>query len=221
MIKLVHHATLKEDELSQRVVSYFKDRFVTGEAVLGIKDGEEKTCRIISSLEPVTAGHDCMSLQPSLPHGLVAWQGRIYPICLPYLQLTSFSMTWYTASHYKLLLFAAQTISTAAFIAPPDPEDEYRVEWQGGAGVSNLKRRQLIRQKVPLTRAVFKSWLHLNATEEAIIVSPLQSPLFSKIIRMNSSRASCRSWMSGATIWRGFFSIKEVPQRRIMKANYS
>lgn len=61
VIKLVHHATLKEDELSQRVVSYFKDRFVTGEAVLGIKDGAEKTCKIISSLEPVTAGHDCES----------------------------------------------------------------------------------------------------------------------------------------------------------------
>lgn len=62
VIKLVHHATLKEDELSQRVVSYFKDRFVTGEAVLGIKDSVEKTCKIISSLVPVTAGHDCESL---------------------------------------------------------------------------------------------------------------------------------------------------------------
>lgn len=61
MIKLVHHATLKEDELSQRVVSYFKDRFVAGETVLGVNDGQEKTCKIISSLEPVTAGHDCRS----------------------------------------------------------------------------------------------------------------------------------------------------------------
>lgn len=46
------------------------------------------------------------------------------------------------------------------------------MEWQGGGGVSNLKRRQLIRQKVPLTRSVFKSWLHLNAAEEPITVSP-------------------------------------------------
>ncbi len=71
MIKLVHHATLKEDDLSQRVVSYFKDRFVTGETVLGVKDGEERTCKIVSSLEAVTAGHDCeprtLSVFP-LPH---------------------------------------------------------------------------------------------------------------------------------------------------------
>lgn len=73
------------------------------------------------------------------------------------------------------LCTAAQTISTAAVIVPPDPEDEYRVEWQEGGGVATLKRRQLIRQKVPLTRAVFKSWLHLNASEEPIAVSPSDS----------------------------------------------
>ena len=61
VIKLVHHATLKEDELSQRVVSYFKDRFVSGETVFGIHDGQEKNCKIIAALDPSTAGHDCES----------------------------------------------------------------------------------------------------------------------------------------------------------------
>lgn len=72
-------------------------------------------------------------------------------------------------------LAAAQTISTATFILPPDPDDEYRVEWSGDSGVSVLKRHQLIRQKVPLTRAVFKSWLHLNAVEEPVAVSCFDS----------------------------------------------
>lgn len=62
VIKLVHHATLKEDELSQRVISYFKDRFVSGETVFGIKDGQEKNCRIVAPLDPLTAGHDCKSI---------------------------------------------------------------------------------------------------------------------------------------------------------------
>ena len=82
VIKLVHHATLKEDELSQRVLSYFKDRFVPGEAVLGITDGEERMCQIITSLEPVTAGHDCGSLHSFLSGGLSEGRikaSRLYP----------------------------------------------------------------------------------------------------------------------------------------------
>jgi hypothetical protein len=67
VIKLVHYATLKEEELSQRVVSYFKDRFVAGEVVLGIKDGKEACCKILAALDPAGVNHDCMS--PGKLHG--------------------------------------------------------------------------------------------------------------------------------------------------------
>lgn len=58
VIKLVHHATLKEGELSQRVISYFRDRFVPGEIALASRDGLEKRCKIVTAVDTITA-HDC------------------------------------------------------------------------------------------------------------------------------------------------------------------
>lgn len=57
--KLVHHATLKLDDLCQRLVAYFKDRFVPGEEVLGVRDEIETACRIIAAVDPTDLDHDC------------------------------------------------------------------------------------------------------------------------------------------------------------------
>jgi len=72
---------------------------------------------------------------------------------------------------------AAQALSTADSIPPPDPDDEYRVEWRDAGGVCVMKRRDLVRQKVPLSRAVFKSWLRLAAEEHHITVQTTSLPV--------------------------------------------
>ncbi len=60
VIKLVHYATLKEEELSQRVVSYFQDRFVAGEVVLGSREGgKQAPCTVVAALDPACSSHDC------------------------------------------------------------------------------------------------------------------------------------------------------------------
>ena len=51
MTRLVHYATLKQDDLCQRIAAYFKDRFVPGEEVTGIRDGAEAACRVVAAVE--------------------------------------------------------------------------------------------------------------------------------------------------------------------------
>ena len=59
VIKMVHYATLKEEDLSQRVVSYFKDRFVAGEVVLVRREGKQTPCTVVAAVDPTCATHDC------------------------------------------------------------------------------------------------------------------------------------------------------------------
>ena len=70
---------------------------------------------------------------------------------------------------------AAHSLSTGAAVLPPDPEDEYKVEWLADGTTTLLKRYELFRKRVPLTRAVIKSWLPLVAEAETITVWPLPS----------------------------------------------
>jgi len=78
VIKLVHYATLKEEELSHRVVSYFKDRFVAGEVVLGCREGKEGVCTVVAALDPAGVKHDCafpLSLVLyAAPFGVRSWR---------------------------------------------------------------------------------------------------------------------------------------------------
>ena len=70
---------------------------------------------------------------------------------------------------------AAQALSTAVAVIPPDLEDEYRIEWLSDGEPAVLKRWELARKRVPLTRAVLKSWLPLAAEAENVTVGTLFS----------------------------------------------
>ena len=62
---LVHHATLKQEDLSQRVVTYFKDHFVVGEELFAIRDDREAALRISACLDTADQCHDC---EPKFMH---------------------------------------------------------------------------------------------------------------------------------------------------------
>ena len=59
MARLVQHATVKQDELSSRIVSYFKEHFVQGEEVFALRDGKEAALRIAECRLTAESTHDC------------------------------------------------------------------------------------------------------------------------------------------------------------------
>ena len=78
VIKMVHYATLKEEDLSQRVVSYFKDRFVAGEVVLGRREGKQAQCTVVAALDPACATHDCALQSVMYRGGVSGWMGHLF-----------------------------------------------------------------------------------------------------------------------------------------------
>ena len=62
--RLVHHATVKQEELSQRIVSYFKDHFVKGEELFAIRDEKEAALHIAGCSNTAEKTDDCEHLQP-------------------------------------------------------------------------------------------------------------------------------------------------------------
>eukprot|EP00884_Botryococcus_braunii_P006907 jgi/Botrbrau1/16217/Bobra.0066s0004.1 len=55
VLQLVHHNTLRLEDLAQCIVAHFRERFVPGEEVLGKRDGELRPCRIVSATDPDTS----------------------------------------------------------------------------------------------------------------------------------------------------------------------
>ena len=66
MTRLVHYATLKQDDLCQRIAAYFKDRFVPGEEVTGIRDSAEAACRVVAAVERGDAERTRLVFTPCL-----------------------------------------------------------------------------------------------------------------------------------------------------------
>ncbi|CAD7702456.1 unnamed protein product [Ostreobium quekettii] len=50
VLRLVHHSTLRPDELCHRVLTHFRNNFVPGEEVLGMRGEKPEPCRILNSL---------------------------------------------------------------------------------------------------------------------------------------------------------------------------
>ena len=57
--RLVHHATLKQEDLSQRIVTYFKDHFVVGEELFALRDDKEAALRVSACVDTANQYHDC------------------------------------------------------------------------------------------------------------------------------------------------------------------
>ena len=65
---------------------------------------------------------------------------------------------------------ASLLMSNAVPLLPADPEDEYQVEWLADGHSAVLKRSDVVRTAMPLTRAVIKSWLPFAAETETVQV---------------------------------------------------
>ena len=65
---------------------------------------------------------------------------------------------------------AAQVLCAGA-IFPPDPDDEFQIEWLSDYTSAVLKRKDLIRHQLPLTRTTIKAWLQVSAHAETAHVS--------------------------------------------------
>ena len=65
---------------------------------------------------------------------------------------------------------ASLLMSNAVPLLPADPEDEYQVEWLADDQSAVLKRSDMVRTTMPLTRAVIKSWLPFAAEAEPVQV---------------------------------------------------
>lgn len=59
VLQLIHHNTLRLEELAQGIVSHFRERFVPGEEVLGLRDGATLPCRIVSVAESDLPSGEC------------------------------------------------------------------------------------------------------------------------------------------------------------------
>ena len=57
-------------------------------------------------------------------------------------------------------------------LVPPDPEDEFQIEWLSDYTSATVRRKDLIRHQLPLTRATVKAWLQLSAQAETTHVRP-------------------------------------------------
>ena len=55
IIRMVHHSTLKLDDLSGRIAAHFRDSFVCGEEVLGTKDTVPTPCRVVAVHEAASS----------------------------------------------------------------------------------------------------------------------------------------------------------------------
>ena len=65
---------------------------------------------------------------------------------------------------------AAQVLCAGA-IFPPDPEDDFQIEWLSDYTSTTVRRKDLYRHQLPLSRNTVKGWLQLSATAETAHVS--------------------------------------------------
>jgi hypothetical protein len=168
VLRRVHFATARLDELCARLLAAFAGRWVPGEGALALRDGAPAACRVVAALDPAP--------DPPPAPGAAAPDDARAPSGSP----PSDAGGEPGAENPEASDPAAPPSPTPP--APPPPEQAaYRVHWlaRDGAGTGAgavLRGGQLERRGPPLTRELLKAWLPAAAECEAVKARPCAVP---------------------------------------------
>jgi hypothetical protein len=165
VLRRVHFATARLDELCARLLAAFAGRWVPGEGALALRDGVPAACRVVAALDPApdppdaAAPNDARAPSGSPPSDAGGEPGPENP--------------------------EAPDPGAPPSPLPPAPrppeQAAYRVHWlaRDGAGTGAgavLRGGQLERRGPPLTRELLKAWLPAAAECEAVKARTLRGP---------------------------------------------